>query len=226
MVSTESTAIAASLIVLSLVALLLAVLVLARYRSGHQVSHLYWGVGLLLVFVTVAEEAPLYVGVFNQPLILSYLVLVAILVGVLSLGSARLSLSGRWRSLYFGYIGVMSVALVGVSLFISVPSSIVVGGVVTGLPPPWIEVVSSLITFPAAVMLFVASLYGAVRQHRWNLLYISAGTAVITAAGALYLVSFPATLYYAEFVGVVLLFLGFVKVPGISAPSAQPRPAA
>jgi hypothetical protein len=218
-------AIAVSLVVLSLIALALSILVLRRYLEKRQACHLYWGVGLVLVFVTVLEEVPLCVGVFSQLLILSYLVLVAVLVGILSLGSAELALSGRWKTLWFGYIGVVSAALVGVSAVTPVSSSIVVNGVVTGLPPLWVEILSSLVTVPAALFLIVASLYGAVRGHRWNLLYIAAGTAVISAAGALYIASFPVTLYYAEFVGVVLLFLGFVKVPGISSPTAQPQSA-
>jgi len=179
-------------------------------------------VGLFLVFVTLAQEVPLYVGIWSEPLIQSYLILVAVLVGVLSLGSAELSLPGRWRTLWFGYMGAMSVALVVCGLIVSVPSSVVVDGVVSGQLPPVIEVVSSLITFPAAALLFVSSLYGAIRQRRLNLLYIAAGTAVISAAGALYIASFPAALYYAEFVGVVLLFLGFVKIPRLVKPSHQP----
>jgi hypothetical protein len=221
----NTTIIAASLAVLSAVSLLLALLVLRRYFRERQTCHLYWSVGLFLVFVTLAQEVPLYVGVWSEPLIQTYLILVAILVGILSLGSAELSLSGRWRILYFGYIGVMSAALVVCGLLISVPSSIVVDGVVSGLPPPVIEVLSSLITFPAAALLFVSSIYGAIRRRRLNLLYIALGTAVISAAGALYLVSFPATLYYAEFVGVVFLFLGFVKIPRLAAPGPRPGPA-
>ena len=221
----DTTLIAASLAVLSAVAFALALMVFLRFYRERQACHLYWSVGLFLVFVTLAQEVPLYVGIWSEPLIQSYLILVAVLVGVLSLGSAELSLSGRWRTLWFGYMGAMSVALVVCGLIVSVPSSVVVDGVVSGLPPPVIEVLSSLITFPAAALLFVSSLYGAIRQHRLNLLYIAAGTAVISAAGALYLVSFPATLYYAEFVGVVLLFLGFVKIPRLVHPNPAPCPA-
>ena len=223
MIST-STAIAASLGVLSVVAFVLAMLVLLRFRKERRACHLYWGVGLFLVFVTLVEEAVLDVGVWSQLLIQSYLILVAVLVGILSLGSAELSLSGRWRALWFGYIGVMSAALVILGLMVSVPSSIVVGGVVSGLPPPSIEVLSSLITVPGALLLIVSSLYGALRQRRLNLLYIALGTAVISAAGALYLVSLPVTLYYAEFVGVVLLFLGFVKISRLVGTSPAPGP--
>ena len=159
----DSTAIAASLGVLSAAALLLAVMVFLRFYRERQACHLYWSVGLFLVFVTLAEEVPLYVGVWSEPLIQSYLILVAILVGILSLGSAELALSGRWRTVWFGYMGVMSAGLVVFGLTTSVSPGIVVNGVVSGLPPPMIEILSTLITVPGALLLIVASLYGAIR---------------------------------------------------------------
>jgi hypothetical protein len=221
----NSAVIAVSLVVLSGIALVLAVLVLRRYRAEHRACYLYWGSGLFLFFVTLVEEAVLDFGVWSQPLIQSYLILVAVLVGILSLGSAEMSLAPRWRWPYFGYITATSVALVVLGFTVTIPTSIMTEGVVSGLPPTSIDVVSSLITFPAAILLIVSALYGAVKQHRPNLLYIAVGTGVISAAGTLYLVSFPATLYYAEFVGILLLFLGFVKIPRFSAQTVhQPNP--
>jgi len=221
----NSTTIAVSLVALSVIALALSWLVLRRYRTERRACYLYWGVGLFLFFVTLVQEAVLDFGVWSEPLIQSYLILVAVLVGILSLGSAEMSLAPRWRWPYFGYIGATSVALAVLGFLVSVPSSIMTDGVVAGLPPTSITVVSSLITFPAAVLLIVSALYGAVKQHRPNLLYIAVGTGVISAAGTLYLVSFPATLYYAEFIGILLLFFGFVKVPRFTAPAVpQPHP--
>jgi hypothetical protein len=219
-----SPAITASIVVLSLVSLLLAVLVLRGFHRDHRNSHLYWGVGLLLVFVTLAEEVALFVGVWSQVLIQSYLVLVGVLVGLLSLGSAELSLKGRWKQAWFGYIGTTSVLLGVVGFLYAAPTSILAGGVVSGLPSTPVVVASSLVTYPAAGLLIVSSLYGALRGRRFQLLYITAGTLVISAAGSLYLASVPVTLYYAEFAGVVLLFLGFIKVPLLSTPAGRPTP--
>jgi hypothetical protein len=219
-------AIAASLVFLSVIALVLSVLVLRRYQVEQRVCYLYWGLGLLLFFVTLVEEALLDFGVWSQPLIQSYLVLVAVLVGILSMGSAELSLAARWRWPYFGYIGVTSVALAVVGFSTTISTSIMTDGVVSGVPPTSIVLISSLITFPAAILLIVSALYGVVKYHRLHLLYIAIGTAVISAAGTLYLVSFPATLYYAEFVGILLLFLGFVRIPRLTSESTQqPHPA-
>lgn len=222
---TYSLVVASALGVLSGISLLLAVFLLRKYTRGRRASYLYWGIGIVLVFVTLLQEAALYVGVFSQLLIRSYLVLVAVLVGILSLGSAELSLRGRWKGLWFGYIGVTSVAMAVVGALTSVPSSILYDGVVWSLPPVAIVVASSLVTVPGAMMLILASAYGAWRQRRLELLYITAGTIVISVSGSLYIVSFPTTLYFAEFVGILLLFLGFVKVPGLSAPAGRPSSA-
>jgi len=208
----------------AVIAVLLTGVVLWRYSHGHQRCHLYWGIGLALVAVTMAQEGAFYLGLWSEWFAQTYLVLVALLVGILSLGSAELSLKGWGRRLWWGYMGVTGAALVVVSFLSTVPSSIVVDGVVTGLPPIGIVVISSLVTFPASLLLIGSSLYGAIWQKRYHLLFIAVGTAVIAAAGSLYLVSFPLSLYYAEFVGVVLLFLGFVRVPGLSS-YATPTPA-
>ncbi len=225
--STSSLA-AASLVALAAVALFLAVLVLLRFRKEGRRSHLYWGVGLLLVFVTLAQEVVLYIGVWSEPFVQTYLILVALLVSILSLGSAELSLKGRWKASWFAFVIVTGVALTVVGFLYTVPSSIVVDGVVSGSAPTPILLVSSIVTFPAAALLVGSSLYGAIWQKQRHLLFITFGTLVIAAAGALYLVSVPVTLYYAEFVGVALLFLGFVRIPLLrpSAESPAPGPAA
>jgi len=217
--------VAVSLGALSLIALLLGTLLLLRYRRDHLRWHLYWSVGILLTFVTLAQEAALFAGAWSQPMVRSYLVLVAVLVGVLSLGSAELALARRWRNVWFGFVGVASAACVVLGAGTPVPSSILVGGVVTGAPPVGPLIASSVLTFPSALLLIGASAYGAIRQKRPRLLFITAGTAILALAGSLYLVSFPATLYYAEFVAVVLLFLGFVNVVERPTATAEAVPA-
>jgi hypothetical protein len=115
-------------------------------------------------------------------------------------------------------------ALVVIGVLYPPSSGIVVSGVVTGLPPTPVLIASAVVTFPASLLLIGASLYGALWQKRYHLLFIAAGTAVIAAAGSLYIASFPLSLYYAEFAGTVLLFLGFVRIPAI-APVAAAAPA-
>lgn len=211
----------ASLVALSLAALLLAALVFRPWRTGGSVPHLYWGIGLVLVFVTTLEEAVVYAGTVSAPLLTSYFVLVAILVGILSLGSAELVLKGRVKALWSSYIlglGALT-AILGVVYPIPSAAAVLTGGVVTGNPPLAVLASSSLLTISASVMLAGSALYAAFWGKNWQLLYIAAGIIFISIAGSLFaFFSTPVLLYYAEFGGFVLLFLGFVKVPGLSAP--------
>jgi len=205
-------AIGASIVGLSLISLLLALVLLGRFRRQRRPWHLYWGAGILLVAATLAQEAAFCLGVWSEPLVRAYVVLVAVLVGVLSLGTAELSLSGRWRSAWFVFVGAASVACAVVGGLTPVPSSVLFHGVVWSGVPTNDVLVSSVVTFPSAALLMVSSAYGAVRERRPNLLFVTVGTGVLAAAGGLYIASFPAALLYTEFVGVVLLFLGFVRV--------------
>jgi hypothetical protein len=214
------TSIVASLIVLAALAALLTGIVTGRWRRNRRDAELYWSVGLALVTVTLGQEAAVYAGVVSSFMLQSYFFLVALLVGVLSLGSASLALSAPLRSAYAAYILAMCGVTAVVAFAFPVDGSVVTQGVITGSPGLALTVASSLVTFPAAVLMAVTSLYGAFRGKRWNLLYIGIGIIVISAAGSLYIASFPAALYYAEFVGVVLLFLGFVQ---LSSPAPRPQ---
>jgi hypothetical protein len=207
-----SVAVGLSIVGLGAISLLLALVLLGRFRRDRRAWHLYWGIGILLVAVTLAQEAVFCFGVWSEALVRAYVVLVAVLVGVLSLGTAELSLSGRARTAWFAYVAVASAACAVVGGVTNVPASVLFQGIVWSGVPTNDVLVSSVLTFPSAALLIVSSAYGAVRARRPNLLFVTVGTGVIAAAGGLYLASFPAALLYAEFVGVVLLFLGFVRI--------------
>jgi len=210
----SSVAVLASLVGLTVLSLALAILAGRKYLLDKTRALFFWTVGLALVFVTVAEEALLYWGTWSQLLIQSYVFFVAALVGVLSLGSAELSLSYRLRLVYGGYI-VAATVLMGVLTFTTTFSSSVMlqSGVVTGLPPTLVQEGSILLTVPGALLMIIASLLAVIRKKRWNMLYIATGAIVLSASGSLYVASAPVTLYYGEFIGIFLLFLGFINVP-------------
>jgi hypothetical protein len=211
-----------SLSLLATAVVLLTVLEARKYRSTHHRPHLYWSIGLLLVVVTLAIEVVFYVGTWSQGLIRWYLFLVAVLVGVLSMGSAELSLSVRGQRVYAIYL-LGSIALCAYVILQAPQSpSILSSGVVTGYPGLEVTLVSILVTVPASVLMAASSLWAAYGQRRWRPAWTAAGIIVISVAGALYIVSLPVTLYYAEFIGIVLLFVGFGGVPS---PLAQSSPA-
>lgn len=219
-----SDAIEVSLAVLAGLTFLLVAQMLRRYSAHRRPPDLYWSIGLLLTGITLAEEAVVYAGFFPTVLLQTYFFLVALLVGILSLGSASLSFSPRSFGIYSAYAIGMSLVTAVVAFSFPIPGSVVIQGVITGNPGLALIIVSSLLTFPAATLMAATSLLGAWHTHRWNLIYILAGILVISGAGSLYIVAVPVTLYYAEYIGVVLLFLGFTRV-SFGSPTPVPHPA-
>lgn len=220
---------AVALVALGALALLLAAVEVRRAKGPLARAHTAWAVGLGLVALTLVQEAAFFVGYAPEGLVRSYLWLVAILVGILSLGSAQLWASARARLVYAGFVGAASVAAAVACALVPLLPGLLVDGVVSGPLPLAILLASSALTFPGAGVMILGSVRGALRSRRWRLLYIAAGVVVISAAGGLYLASVPITLYFAEFAGVALLFLGFgVTAPrpaGVGAAAARPREA-
>ena len=210
-----------SLGVLGLLAATLGVVEWRRFKVQGARSHLYWSIGLVLVFFTLFEEALFFAGVWTSGLLSSYFFLVALLVGILSFGSAENGLPAKWRRVYMAYITLATAAVAFFCLTSPVSGAVLSQGIVTGNPSLGVILSSTALTVPAATLMAGLALLGVYRHRVWRLAYIAAGILVISAAGGLYIVSIPVTLYYAEFIGVFLLYVGFGGVR----PSALRRPA-
>lgn len=217
MMGSGSSVVIVSLVMLTLLAALMSGVELNRFRTQGRQAHFYYGAGLGIVSATMLLEIIFYSGTINSIALGGYLFLVALLVGVLSLGSAEEGLPGAYRSAWRVYVASMA-AIVAITCFWQpAPASIVVNGIVTGVPPFGIVVASALLTIPAALLMAGLALHDAVRFRALRLGLIAAGILVLAVAGTLYIVSIPVTLYYAEFVGVILLFFGFGGIrPGIT----------
>jgi hypothetical protein len=148
-------------------------------------------------------------GMYNIPLIDIYLFSVAVLVQLLSLGSLALTRKDSIFRVYAGY-SIASDILLSVTLVVYPVGYVLTNGVVFGLLPLFVTIVSSIITFPAAVILIVVGALSYRTGKDTRMLSIIAGTIVVSIAGTLYIAAYPAFLYYAEFIGIVLLWLGFV----------------
>lgn len=210
--------IAASLAVLTAALSSLSLRGLMRFARSHFPTELMWGVGLALASVATAGELLVYLGVVTTPLLQLYVFLSAAIVGMLSLGSTRVL---RQRSVRVGYTAytLAACALVAVFSFTTPlsPASMVTGGVISGNPPATLLVLSSLVTVPATLVLLGAVLLALRKQWRWRTVMMGIGASVLAAGGALYIASFPVALYYSEFVGIVLITLGLVSLPHVSA---------
>lgn len=202
-----------SLILLAALTCILAVVEARRYAARYVRAHLYWCAGLALVAASLLIEAVFYYGLWSPVLAQSYFFLVAVLVGLLSLGSAELLFPLRARIVYAAYTVAMMVAVGVYSFTRPIDVSILNGGVVTGNPSLEVVITSTLLTVPAAAVMVIGSVRSALQTRQWRLLSLAAGILVISAAGGLYVVSIPITLYFAEFVGVFLIYVGFGGFP-------------
>jgi len=207
MLAEQALAIFSTGLILVLSAVLAAYLT-KNYTAKKARSLLYWSAGMWVFAISVLLEVVFALGVYSQPLIKSYLFMVALLVELLALGSIQLIGSRAIRYSYY----IFALASTAVALYfmaISYMGDIVTGYVVFGPLPLSVTIVSSVITFPAAVILVAVAAVSYWRAHSKKMLSIIAGTVVVSIAGTLYIVQFPAFLYYAEFIGILLLWLGF-----------------
>lgn len=204
---TQSVAIVSTVVIMILSAIL-AYFMTTRYLISRNQSAAYWSTGLWLFTVGVLEEVLFAYGIYNSILIKSYLAIVAILVQFLAMGSLTLGASRKTQMVYWIYSIVAFVFLV-YSLAVSDIGNIISSFVVFGPLPLLVIASSSLITFPAAVILLVTAILTYRKTKSGKMLSIIAGVIIVSVAGTLYIAKFPAFLYFAEFVGILLLWLGF-----------------
>ena len=198
-----------STIVILILSAALAVLLTAKFLKKRQRSHLYWSIGLWLFAVDVLLEVAFAYGVYSELLIGVYLFTVALLVEFLALGSVQLVKSKRLRLSYYAFC-VASTALLAYSIAVSHIGNIITNYIVFGALPLLVTVMSIVVTFPAAAVLVAVAAVSYKRRRSKKMLSIIAGVVVVTVAGTLYIAAFPVFLYYSEFIGILLLWLGFL----------------
>jgi hypothetical protein len=209
----EFAAIESSLWVLCALLTILFVRSMRKYSGSHSRAELMWGGGLALAAAAMAVEAIVFVGFVSSALLQVYVFCSAAIVGVLSLGATRVLRSPRIESGYTAYIAAAT-ALVALGSFLTpLSSDMVSNGIIAGNPPLLLLVLSTLVTGPATVVLLTASVVSLRRSRKWQTLLMIAGALILGAGGTLYIASFPVALYYAEFIGIVLLFFGLISMP-------------
>jgi hypothetical protein len=188
---------------------LLSVLLTINFLRKSLTSYIFWSTGMWLFALASFLEILFSVGIYTISLIDAYLFSVAVLVQFLSMGSLALTKKETIFKAYAGY-SIAADALLAVALAVYPVGYILTNGVVFGLLPLFVTIVSSIITFPAAVILIVVGALSYRKRRDTKMLSIIAGTIVVSIAGTLYIAKYPAFLYYAEFLGIVLLWTGFV----------------
>ena len=211
--ATEIFASQLSAILTSLITLLLSVglsvTITKRYIIKRHASLIFWASGLWLFSIGVLMELIFAFGAYSDGMMKAYLLIVAVLVELLALGSVQLARSKLIKQVYYAFV-IASTAFLTYSVLESSMNSMIVDYVVAGQPPALITIASTLVTVPAAIML-VAFAYVSYRARKdIRMLSIIAGVIVVSISGALYVVQYPAFLYLAEVIGIGLLWYGFV----------------
>jgi hypothetical protein len=189
---------------------ILAVFLTKNYLEKHSKNYLFWSIGLWLFALSVGQEFLFSAGYYSEFMIRSYLVIVAVLVESLALGSIQLIERKQIKNYYYAF-SVLSTFALAYFLGTEKIGNILDNYVVYGVLPLGVVVASSLITFPAAIVLIVTAALTYRRTKNNKLLSIIAGVVIVSIAGSLYIAQFPAFLYYSEFIGIALLWLGFFE---------------
>lgn len=188
--------------------IILSIFLTQSYFTRKSLNYASWSAGLWLFTIGVLEELLFSVGIYSEIMIKAYLIVVAILVQFLAMGSIQLTDYRRIRTGYYIY----SIATFAYLLFVMTTvqiGNIISDYVVFGVLPIPVIVASSLITFPAAILILAVASISYRKTHSYKMLSIIAGVIIVSLAGTLYIAKFPAFLYYAEFVGILLLWIGF-----------------
>lgn len=208
--------------VILVLSVLLSIFLTQAYTTRKSLNYASWSIGLWLFTAGVLEEILFSAGIYSQFLIKSYLVIVAILVQFLAMGSLQLTEYGRARFSYYLY----SIATTAIILFVMATTSlgnVISNYVVFGVLPLAVIVSSSMITVPAAIIILVVAVISYRKTHSHKMLSIITGVVVVSIAGTLYIAKFPAFLYYAEFIGILLLWIGFFSPARKNTPLVSPH---
>lgn len=195
-------------IVVFILSLVLTLIMTKSYIKGRKPSTLFWSLGMWSFTIGVLLEILFAFNISSEPLIALYLFIVAALVEFLALGSMQLIQSKKLKQVYYAYC-IITTIFVGYSLIVVKITNFIMDYIAFGNPPLIVIVSSSLVTFPAAAILIIIALKSYLKTKSYQMLSIIIGVVIVSIAGTLYIVQFPSLLYAAEFIGILLLWIGF-----------------
>ncbi len=198
-----------STIIIFLLTIPLAAFLTQSFFKSKIRSYMYWSIGMWFFSLGVFIEVLFAFGIYNAFLGNGYMLSVALIVEFLALGSINLIKNSSIKKAYYLFCIASTIFLV-YSILISPNIPIInnarIAFTVTSL---LVSIASSIITFPAAAILVIVAALSYKRTRNIKMLSIIAGVIVVSIAGGLYIEEIPVFLYYSEFVGILLLWLGF-----------------
>lgn len=196
-------------VVIFLLAVVLGVIITRRYTRKRTRSLMFWSLGMWFFAIGVFLEILFALGIYSGFLIKTYLLVVAILVEMLALGSSELLRSGLIKNAYRIFT-VLTTIILAYYLATSNVGNILTDYIVYGNIPINVAIWSSIITFPAALMLAGVAIKSYLKKRSNKLLSIIGGVVIVSIAGTLYIAQYPAFLYLSEFIGILALWYGFI----------------
>ena len=198
-----------STLVIAVPTIILAAYMTRVYLRNRRPSHLFWSAGMWVFTVSVLLETVFSLNIYSSALIDSYLFLVVILVEMLALGSLQLIGNQLYKKLYYAFTIVITI-VTAYSIFSTPQGNLILNYVVAGNPSLFAIVASSIATFAAAIVILVIAGISYRKTHSKKMLSIMIGVIEVSIAGTAYIAAYPYFLYFAEFVGIMLLWIGFV----------------
>ncbi len=210
----------------SLISFVFAGFVLKRWNTNHRPHHLLWGIGLLMYAIGGLMEA-LY-GFFGwHPLVfrLWYLFGAVLVAAWLGQGTVYLLIRKRVAGVRVADI-LMAVLLLG-SLFAAyrvfsaqLDPTRMISGELSGhaIITPGVRVLTPFFNIYGVIMLVGGAIYSAWIFWRKRIMlnrtigniFIAAGALAPAFGGAFQRFGIPLALYLGEFIGAVLMFIGFL----------------
>ena len=185
----------------------LALAVSRKYYAKKQKPYLYWSIGIWLFALAVFFEVLFAVGITYTLLVSVYLLIVSLIVNFLAFGSVKL-LGGRIYPRVYATYSIVTEAFLVFFLATSKMGNVIINHIVYGILPLGVVAASSMVTFPAAILLIAIAIKSYTKGKSRKMLSIIAGVIIVSVAGTLYIVQMPVFLYYSEFIGILLLWYG------------------
>lgn len=191
------------------------------YFIRKQKNYLYWSIGMWCFALSDLFEVLFAFGIYNQIMAKVYLFLIALLVVPLAIGSLELIRRNMIKNTYIVY-SIITLLILAYYTFTAKVGNIVTNSVINGNIPLSVIMWSSFITFPALVAIVAIAVLSYIRTKRKKVLFIILGMVLFAVGGMLYVASFPASIYYTEFIGLVMLWLGFFDFSTLKQKAGMP----
>ncbi len=207
------------------VSLVFAGLVLNQWRSRRKPFQLAWALGLFLYALAALTQFLAEYSGWSVEIYRVYYLVAAPLVAVLGVGSVFL-VSRRFGYAFSLYTAVLFAGFAWI-VFATPPDATVLAS--QAIPggnafPSSVRLWSPLFTIPGSVALIGIAAYSYWRTRLACNAWIAAGALVVAAGGLLARFGVPWALYLGEFLGIALMFWGFVASRDI-AKTSHPEPA-